>query len=269
MSPATAPTEMPEYHEAQDMRLDQRFVEVFNSIEKHLRETVTLPPKTKDTFGNYVTKLCQKAPWTTRKDTLMAFASLRNAVVHSRLDADHPFFLPSAEALRQIEELSDALLSPPRVLPRLEREVICFKANSQMMAVFAAINENNFSQFPVYQGEDFLGLLTENGITRCVSKRVHDQASLLSLPPASVGDVLEWETAKDKDNVMFVARDVTLERLVYCFAANPLLEAALITGDGQPSRHLLGIATRYDIMEISRYHGPTTTTRDVAQETRT
>ena len=269
MSPATDPIEMPEYYEAQSLHLDHRFVELFNSIEKHLRETVTLPPKTKDTFGNYVTELCQKAPWTTRKDCLMAFASLRNAVVHSRIDAAHPFFLPSAEAVRQIEELHDALLSPPRVLPRLERKVMCFEADSQMMAVFAAINENNFSQFPVYQGQDFLGLLTENGITRCVSKRVHDQSSLLSLPPASVGDVLKWETAKDKNNVMFVARDFTLERLVYCFAANPLLEAALITGDGQPSRHLLGIATRYDIMEISRYHGPTTTTRDIAQETST
>ena len=269
MSPTTAPTEMPEYHEAHSTRLDQRFVELFNSIEKHLRETVTLPPKVTDTFGHRVTELCKQAPWTLYQETLMAFASLRNAVVHSVIDADHPFFLPSAEAVRQIEELHDALLSPPRVLPRLERKVMCFEADSQMMAVFAAINENNFSQFPVYQGQDFLGLLTENGITRCVSKRVHDQSSLLSLPPASVGDVLKWETAKDKNNVMFVARDFTLERLVYCFAANPLLEAALITGDGQPSRHLLGIATRYDIMEISRFHGPRATTQNIAQETST
>ena len=266
MSPPTAPTEMPEYHEAQSTRLDQRFVEVFNGIEKHLREAVTLAPNARDTFATRVAELCKQAPWTPHQETLMAFASLRNAVVHSMIDADHPFFLPSVEAVRQIEELSDALLSPPRVLPRLEREVVCFDADSPMMAVFATINENDFSQFPVFQGNEFLGLLTENGITRCVSKRVHDHASLLGLLPAAAGDVLKWETIKD--NVRFVSRDFTLERLVYCFAEDPVLEAALITDGGEPSRALRGIATRFDIMEISRFHGPRTTTRDVAQETR-
>ena len=267
MSPATAPPEMSEYHEAHNLRLDQRFVEVFNSIEKHLRATVTLPPKITDTFGHRVTEMCKQAPWTPHQETLMAFASLRNAVVHSMIDADHPFFLPSAEAVRQIEELHDAFLSPPRVLPRLEREVMCFDAASPMMAVFAAINENDFSQFPIFQGNDFSGLLTENGITRCVSKRVYDQDSLLGLLPAAAGDVLKWETIKD--NVRFVSRDFTLEHLVYCFAGDPVLEAALITDDGEPSRHLLGIATRSDIMEISRFHGPRATIQNVAQETST
>ena len=134
------------------------------------------------------------------------------------------------------------------------------------MAVFAAINKNDFSQFPVFQGSNFLGLLTENGITRCVSKRVHDHTSLLGLLPAAAGDVLKWETIKD--NVRFVSRDFTLEHLVYCFAEDPVLEAALITDGGEPSRALRGIATRFDIMEISRFHGPRTTTRDVAQEIR-
>lgn len=100
----------------------------------------------------------------------------------------------------------------------------------------------------MYASERFLGLLTENGITRWLAYHVASNVSLVELEEVSVKEVLENEEVRKNCN--FVAKDTRVDTIVGLFASEEMLEAVLVTSNGTESEKLLGISTRWDIIQI-------------------
>jgi hypothetical protein len=101
----------------------------------------------------------------------------------------------------------------------------------------------------VYEGKQFRGLLTENGITRWLAGHVVRTLSLVELDDIHVGQVLRNE--EKRGNYHFALRDTRVEDLSSLFAKQPLLEAVLITTNGKETEKLLGVATRWDILQLA------------------
>jgi hypothetical protein len=99
--------------------------------------------------------------------------------------------------------------------------------------VLKVIEQRDYSQFPVYASERFLGLLTENGITRWLAHHVTSNLSLVELEKVSVKEVLENEEARK--NCKFVAKDIRVNAIVGQFVSQETLEAVLITSNGTES----------------------------------
>jgi predicted transcriptional regulator len=98
----------------------------------------------------------------------------------------------------------------------------------------------------VYRAEQFVGLITENGITRWIANHVHTVDSLVELRDVFVRAVVkEEETSK---NVAFVARATPVDVVLRIFADSPILEAILITNVGRKTEAPLGIITRWDVV---------------------
>ena len=57
------------------------------------------------------------------------------------------------------------------------------------------------------------------------------------------------EAEERRHNVEFAARDDSVDQLVHLFVRHPTLEAVLITEHGLAHQGLLGIATRWDIVD--------------------
>ena len=121
--------------------------------------------------------------------------------------------------------------------------------NDTLAQVLKTITQREYSQFPVYDGNQFLGLLTENGITRWLAQHVSTELSLVELDEVRVSQVLQNE--EKRVNYYFVARDMRLDDVRGLFASHELLEAVLITANGKESEKLLGIATRWDIIHLA------------------
>src|SRR6185437_15075664 len=92
-----------------------RFIEAFNDIELHLRSA--LGAERRVGFAELArTYAVQKKIPSAQLDTLLIFASLRNAIIHGRYYEGRPIAEPIREIVEEIEQLRGQIMSPPEVL---------------------------------------------------------------------------------------------------------------------------------------------------------
>ena len=158
--------------------------------------------------------------------------------------------VPTLDVVENIEAIATDLERPKRAIPTFKRKVITVNQNDTLAAVLRLIDQHDFSQLPVYHDEGrFVGLLTENGITRWLAHHVRTEISLIELEEALVRLVVrEEETTK---NVDFLRSDVTVDDVVEAFRRNPVLEAVLFTTNGRRQESPLGIVTQWDVAHLS------------------
>jgi predicted transcriptional regulator len=182
-------------------------------------------------------------------DLLKTIADVRNAIVHDKVEPYRYVAVPTPEIVEGLRTCPNRLLNPARAIPKFQRVVETISIPDTLVQVLRIIKKRDYSQFPVYDGQRFRGLLTENGITRWLAHHVATSLSLVELEDAHVGQVLENE-GKIK-NYHFTARDTRVDDLIGQFALHELLEVVLITADGKESQSLLGIVTRWDIIQAA------------------
>jgi predicted transcriptional regulator len=134
-------------------------------------------------------------------------------------------------------------------MPAFKRTVTTKQKADTLADVLRSIREHDYSQYPVYDEKTYVGLLTENGITRWLAEHVATQLELVDLSEVSIGTVLRQEEAR-RMNCQFAGRNSTVAEIRSKFAEHELLEAVLITEKGRPAEKLLGIATRWDLLRV-------------------
>ena len=154
--------------------------------------------------------------------------------------------VPTREVVLNIEAIAIELAKPKRAIPTFKRQVITVNRDDSLAAVLLLIDQHDFSQLPVYHNDRFIGLLTENGITRWLAHHVRTAISLVELEEVPVKLVVrEEETTK---NVEFLRSDATVDDVVQAFRSNPVLEAVLFTTNGRRQESLMGVATQWDVL---------------------
>lgn len=92
---------------------------------------------------------------------LRAFADLRNALVHQDYYGGKPVADPVPEVVEAIERLRDKIIDPPKVLQVLPRRApAVFETDTPLNRVLDEIRRHDYSQFPIYEDDTYLGLLT-------------------------------------------------------------------------------------------------------------
>lgn len=222
----------------------ERFLATFNCIQKHLREKLNQDSDARflDLVRDYS---AQHSGWRGAR-ILPDMARLRNLLVHEQYRPRDYLAIPSEKTVRTIEQVRDGLLHPERVIPKYQKEVAQVDVADTLAHVLNLIAEHAFSQFPVYTGEQFCGLLTENGITRWLAHHSRNTDTLVELAEVPVQDLLGEE--ENRSNHRFVPRDMLVDDLITQFGRQPLLEAVLITATGASKQSLLGIVSRWDIL---------------------
>lgn len=232
----------------EQLDLIERFLVAFNKIESHLRQQLKEPSET--SFRKLVDQIGEKQPvWYQRNGSqLRAFADLRNALVHMRYDRKQYLSVPFPQVVERIEQISDSVTQPDKVIPMFQQEVHTLKADDSLSKVLRYIDKYAFSQIPIYDDEGcFCGLLTENGITRWLAAHIVNHLTLVEFDETAIDTILSKE--ESRSNYRFVSRSRTTIDVVGKFSREPLLEAILITHDGKDTQELLGIVTRWDVQE--------------------
>jgi predicted transcriptional regulator len=235
-----------------EKRRIRRFVAHFNSIQDFLKRLVPVSDRNGrwSEFAHLIDWYRKKhAGWSDDGNDLKAFAALRNVITHEEKEPDKHWFIPTAEAVARIQQIRKRLERPRTVIPEWKRTVVTVQLSDPVEKPLCISYDRDFSQLPVYDGPRFCGLLTENGITRWLSHAAVKRKTQVDLRGTLIGDMLFEDQSLPNLNYEFIGRDTHVSDQIQRFARNPGLEAALITSTGSQSEALLGIATRWDILE--------------------
>jgi len=228
----------------------ERFIRAYNQIDDYLRDRLGIE---RGRWGfAYVVDQAAKHFSVVRRyaDDLKEFGALRNAIVH---DKEYPARIiadPRPEVVEAIERLAAVIMDPPRVYPMFRRDVRRVEAGDPVIKLLKLIRDLRYSQFPVFRGRRFAGLLT----SRCVAQWLADSVTNggISFDGVTVADVLQHDEAEGR-RVEFIAKDATWYDAAELFTPGrgkrrPMLEALLITEHGREDEELLGIITPRDLL---------------------
>lgn len=231
--------------------LIERFLVAYTHIEGALRHK--LGEGTEISISQLIKQYGKDRPnW---RDTdgkqLRVYSSLRDALVHTERKPHEYLSVPLPYVVDRIEEININLTNPKKVHPEFQRDVVSVALSTPIFTVLGYIREKEFSQFPVYNNEntEFLGLLTENGLTRWLAGYVAD-STIVCFEDVFVHSALSNE--ESRENYRFASRNTQISTVVDWFTKNPLVEAVIITNDGKKEEKPLGIATRWDIVSYLR-----------------
>ncbi len=222
-----------------------KFLAAFNAIENHFKFRLSddvskftpLAEKYADKFG--------MRPHDLR--TLRVYAQLRNFLAHNDYYDGKPIAQPVAGIVQEIEALRDKVLRPPTVLSVLpHRSLVRFSPDDPVSSVLDEVRKNDYSQFPIYDGHAYRGLLTTNCIGRWLASRL---ASVGLVETEPVSAVMKF--AEPQDNAAPLPRTATVQRAINKLsppADGHLPPAALIIKDsGKLDERPLAIVVAEDL----------------------
>ncbi|MEH7344346.1 CBS domain-containing protein [Bacillus sp. JJ1532] len=226
-----------------------RFEAAFNRIHLKLKELAT--GASDHVSYSEALYICRKLHNVVRYhyDLLKQFGHLRNALVHQKFEEDQYIADPHEDTVRNIERIADLLMEPPLALSIASQPVSCFRPESPIKDILKEVELKGFSQFPIYDDRQFIGLLTEGGIAKWMSMNLVGHT--LSMEGICARDILACEK---KHNVAFLDRDSTIYDLedVFerAFERSQKLEGVLVTQTGSHTQKPIGIVTSWDLVQI-------------------
>lgn len=232
----------------------QTFQQTYNKIDKYLRNFLRVD----DTVG--FTKLVISYSDThlgwIYSSTLMDYGKLRNSIIHFSTRNNEYFAIPTSRTVEIIKKIYQDLVNPRKVEDDYAdpaRPVEVLKLSSTLAEVLELINKLKYSQFPVRDGFDFKGLLTENGITNYLANyRMHsDVKTLIDFDQTPISLILPSE--ESLTNFEFIGKKALVDEVSFRFSASLNLEALLVTATGSFKEPFEGIITRWDILHPNYY----------------
>lgn len=229
-----------------------RFMAAFNDVENHLRKAVG--------NGRYepfsdLRRKARNAKVTTAKqdEWLAAFGNLRNAISHGRYEQGRPMADPVDSVVKGMETLRDALIQPPTVGDMIRgRQAVEFPIDEPLSTALRYVREHSYSQFPVRDQGQFVGLLTTNAIARWLAHQMDLHGGMAESEP--VGEVLKH--AEPDEQAVLLGRDSwvveALELLSPPDPSVPGCTAIVVTHNGRPTDKTLGLITHADIPDCVR-----------------
>lgn len=222
-----------------------QFLAVFNRIEKWLREELNNP--TNMGFSEMVRRLAKRKDLLVRnyQDDLIEIAQLRNAIVHDRISPDFVIAEPNDWVIDKLTTIEAALTQPERVIPKFKKQVTGFEKETKLSSILSIISQKKYSQFPIYDRGNFVGLITAHGLGIWMASQDHNE--VISINGKTVQAVLESD--RKRNNYRFISQDTFVFQTLDIILEDATIEALLITKDGNPNGNLLGIIRPKEILQ--------------------
>jgi predicted transcriptional regulator len=226
------------------------FLALYQKLDEYLRRNTDQGRNL--SFAGRLDILAQKDRVLRRNSAILKdYGDLRNALEHQRSPGGGWIAEPSEQALREFEQIVDAIVSPEKLIPRFQKSDICtFSPQDSLVTALQHMREHDYSQV-VVQTEKGLSLLTVEGVARWVEEKAQDD--IISVQEAIVADAWRYEQT---GNVAVMSRNQTVYEAMDIFMQAieqkmPRIYAVLITEHGKATGSLLGIVTPWDLLSIA------------------
>lgn len=233
------------------MSNSDRFLRAYNAIDNHLRRKLRL--ERHRNFPSVVDIASKKMNEVRRyRDDLKEYAQLRNAIVHENTDDEHAIAEPHDEVTERIERMAELIIRPPRVYPTFKKDVFRLSPNDAIQRAVAVMYRNNYSQIPLYEKNEFFGLLSAVTVARWLGGS--DDEVTFNLQQTTIEEVYAF--TEEKEIHAFLPRDATVADAISRFEESSRrkkrLTAVLITENGKSHESVLGIMTSGDLLEAHK-----------------
>lgn len=231
------------------MKNSDDFIKIYNGLDKILRKQI----KNKEehtSFSSMINEVAHKnAAVKNKKEKLIQFGRLRNAIVHEKGIRSYPIAEPHEIIVKEFREIYEKIKNPEKVFPKFNREVICFKSDDSIENAMKLMYEKSYSQIPIYEENKFKFLLTTNTIVRWIGSQLKDE--IYDFNDIKILELLKFE---EEENYKFISRETNLFEIIENFKKfkeqGKKIEALLITDAGKKKEKLMGIITISDLAEI-------------------
>nr|WP_319215110.1 CBS domain-containing protein [uncultured Trichococcus sp.] len=224
---------------------NEAFLDYFNDIESFFNKEYK-PNRGKSYYSFYelVENASRYDSFVKRKrNDFQILGDLRNFLSHGN---QSDLVLVNEESLNLIKAIHEQLLKPKTAFDIRSGDVKFFKETTPLSAVLETIRNTDLTQFPIKDGKGKVrGLLTENGITHWLSQHAHE--ATVSIDGTLARDILVLD--ENKNNFAFIKKDATIYEAEAQFD-NQKIDALLVTHSGKNTENLLGIITRFDLVEV-------------------
>ncbi|CZQ94598.1 CBS domain-containing protein [Trichococcus collinsii] len=224
---------------------NEAFMGYFNDIESFFNKEYK-PDRGKSYYSFYelVDNAARYDSYVKRvRDDFQILGDLRNFLSHGN---QSDLVLVNEAALNMIKSIHEQLLKPKTTFDIKSNDVKFFKETTPLPAVLETIRNTDLTQFPIKDGNGkVIGLLTENGITHWLSQYAHEAS--ISIAGTLARDILVLD--ENKNNFAFIKKDATIYEAEAQFD-NQKIDALLVTDSGKNTENLLGIITRFDLVEV-------------------
>jgi predicted transcriptional regulator len=188
-----------------------RFLSAFNEIEELFRSKLGADQHVDfaQLESEYGDKYRLPVP---HRNALRAFRELRNAIVHGRYFGGRPIAEPVPEVVDEIEHLRSLLMSPPTALAVLGiRDVCVARCEEPIRTALEYVRQFDYSQLPVYDGKEYVGILTTNTIARWLAQQLTTNQGLAE--EEAVRQVLTFAEAHER--ALLVPRTITAAEAIH------------------------------------------------------
>lgn len=230
----------------------KRFMHAFNELQKVIAEKVG---RDSDTHFGELLGVARK-----QKDRVIEtyltqidfYRELRNILAHHTIDGGEVVAYPSEALIKEMETVTEKIKYNKKVEDLFLKRVRTFEVTDSLNDVLAIVNRVRYTQFPVFDQKELVGMLSSIGVTKYFAKEMNQNG--IKISEATVGDILEVESELDffavipADKSIFEIEELFLKKMKEGHIAHTLL----ITADGTVSakEDLIGIITPWDIPRV-------------------
>jgi hypothetical protein len=183
---------------------------------------------------------------------LRAFRILRNAMVHVRYFRGQPIAEPVPGVVDQIELLLELLKSPRCALDVIGGRDVCVAlCDEPVRSVLEHVSRHDYSQFPVYDRSEYVGILTTNTIARWLGDQLTRNQGLAEEEP--VRTVMRF--AEEHERGLLVRRTITvqdaIDKLLHGGPGDTPATALVVTSGGRTNDTPLRVMAAFDLPELT------------------
>jgi CBS domain-containing protein len=229
-------------------KLTSRFLGQFNKIHRRFREICGAGPTSP--FPSVLDQAAKRNPGAAHyRDELIELGQLRNIIVHG-YRPDGPIATPCERVVRRMEHIAAMLSSPPPLGRSFRGRVALCAPDTPVSAAMKQMAAGSFSQLPVYNGTNLVGLLTTDTVARWLADCFAREGGVLD--EAKVGAVLKH--AEFPDNFALLGPKDSVFDAVELFRQRQdngkRCDAILITQGAARDHTPIGIITPFDLPKL-------------------
>lgn len=225
----------------------ERFLDAYAILEDRLNKI--LKSKTNISEDEYVpfSKLIYQCASLNRivsinQQALREYNELRNAIVHKRGTENEVLAEPSDAVTTDIERIAQLLQMDDSIMNYVSKPVKTVTSNDNLKDIYALMKQLNTSKIPVYDGNQFKGIVTLEAICEWAMNGQKETS------------VAEYIDEKKSRRVLFLKKTSSVQNAIHSFESSvqngATLLAVLVTETGSLNEKPLGIITTADMPKI-------------------
>lgn len=227
------------------MKNSDKFLSIYNKLDNYLRDL----ERTENyvSFSSIVNRLSKNRREVRQfKKKLFEYNDLRNAIVHERID-NMVIAEPNDFAVNDFERIYKKISSPDLITRVVNHHVKTLDIDDMLTDALIIMQENDFSQIPVYKGNEFIDMLNTEAITSWMKSSIAQE--IVSITEMSIREILKHKS--DYTKTVFKPRKINVYEIMDIYKKNVYepkqIDAIIITHNGRKDEKPLTIITDFDI----------------------